>query len=88
MVPVIERPVMMKQYDFTLAMSANISEAVVKEMITSIVEKQTGKAIKSMDAVVVDGKFNGYTVVFDTLKKTQSFKSSKQFVVDNFGADE
>ena len=79
---------MIKQYDFELAMSATISEAVTKEMVASIVEKQTGRIIKSMTAVYEDGKFNGYTVMFDANTKVQSFKPSTQFIVNNFGAEE
>ena len=36
-------------YNFDLAVSANISEKVVKEMITAIVEEQTGKKVATID---------------------------------------
>lgn len=78
----------MKQYDFELAMGATISELVVKEMVASVVEKQTGKKIKSIDAVYTDGKFNGYTATFYTDIKPQRFKPSKEFIVENYGAEE
>jgi hypothetical protein len=36
-------------YNFEFAVSAQISERVVKEMVTKVVEEQTGKKVSSID---------------------------------------
>lgn len=36
-------------YNFEFAVSAQISEKVVKEMVTKVVEEQTGKKVSSID---------------------------------------
>ena len=44
---------MMKQYNFDIAMSANVSESVVQDMVTAIVEKQTGRQVKALKPIIV-----------------------------------
>ena len=39
----------MNGYNFDLAMSAKISEKVVKEMITKVVEEQTGRKVANIE---------------------------------------
>lgn len=79
----------MKHYNFELAMSATISDQVVQEMVASVVEKQTGKKIKSINAIHNDSVFAGYSVIFCADgAKPQSFKPSKDFIIETFGAEE
>lgn len=64
-------------YDFKYAMSATVSPQVVEEMITRIVEEQTGKKVKSIKIELrtkptgfgmtetIEPVFNGYTVNFE-----------------------
>ena len=64
-------------YDFKYAMSATVSPQVVEEMITRIVEEQTGKKVKSIKLEMqntltgyglserTETVFNGYTVNFE-----------------------
>lgn len=87
--PVIGQYVMMmKQYNFELAMSAIISDQVAKEMVASIVEKQVGKKIKSIDMLYDENKFSGYSITFynDGIRP-QAFKPSTEFIVETYGAD-
>jgi hypothetical protein len=81
---------MIKQYNFELAMGATISESVVQEMVTSIVEKQTGKKVKSIELMYDESKFSGYSVTFytDTAPPQKSFKPSREFIAETYGADE
>lgn len=81
---------MIKQYNFELAMGATISESVVQEMVTSVVEKQTGKRVKSIELVYDGSKFSGYSVTFyaDTVPPPKSFKPSKEFIPETFGENE
>lgn len=39
----------MNEYNFDFAMSAKISEKVVKEMITKVVEEQTGRKVANIE---------------------------------------
>jgi hypothetical protein len=55
-------------YNFKIAMNANISSAVVEEMIRAAVEAQTGKKIATVEIQMDDNKFNGYTVYFEEAK--------------------
>jgi hypothetical protein len=57
-------------YNFKIAMNANISSAVVEEMIRAAVEAQTGKKIATVEIQMDDNKFNGYTVYFEEAKPT------------------
>lgn len=78
----------MKHYNFELAMSAVISDQVVQEMVASVVEKQTGKKVKNINAIYNDSVFAGYSVTFHAAgAKPQSFKPSKDFIVETFGAE-
>ena len=60
----------MNGYNFEFAVSAKISEKVVKEMITKVVEEQTGKKVSKVEMnmrSVTKGQFRDeYTeTVFD-----------------------
>jgi predicted sugar kinase len=81
---VIEKNVMMKQYNFDIAMSANVSESVVQDMVTAIVEKQTGRQVKSIETNHNNGLFAGFTVIFDAHNKVRPFVPTKEFVVQNW----
>jgi hypothetical protein len=74
-----------KHYDFEIAMGATISDSIVKEMVVSVVEKQVGKKIKSIDMLYDENKFSGYSITFynDNIKP-KSFIPSKEFVVQNW----
>lgn len=70
----------MNGYNFDFAVSAKISEQVVKEMITKIVEEQTGKKVVSVKVEVRtittgygygerdETVFDGVTVYFEGAK--------------------
>lgn len=74
-----------KNYDFEIAMGATISDSIVKEMVVSMVEKQVGKKIKSIDMLYNENKFAGYNVTFynDGIRP-QSFTPSKEFIPQNW----
>jgi hypothetical protein len=79
----------MKQYNFELAMGATISEAVVQEIVTSVVEKQTGKKVKTIELTNDGARFTGYSVTFYTdVIVPKSFKPSKEFIPETFGETE
>ena len=68
----------MSNYNFDFAMTAKISPAVVKEMITKMVEEQTGKKVASIEFEVTSRSvgymrdehletfFDGVTVYFQS----------------------
>lgn len=70
----------MNGYNFDFAVSAKISEQVVKEMITKVVEEQTGKKVSKIDMNMrsvtkgwqrdeyTETVFDGVTVYFEGVK--------------------
>ena len=70
----------MQGYNFDFAMSAKISPPVIKEMITKIVEEQTGKKVARIEFETrsvskgsfrdeyTETVFDGVTVYFETVK--------------------
>lgn len=73
----------MNGYNFDFAVSATISEKVVKEMITKVVEEQTGKKVSKIEMKMrsvskgsfrdeyTETVFDGCTVTFDQGNATQ-----------------
>lgn len=70
----------MNGYNFDFAVSAKISEQVVKEMITKVVEEQTGKKVSKVEMNMrsvtkgwqrdeyTETVFDGVTVYFEQAK--------------------
>lgn len=67
----------MNGYKFDFAVSAKISEQVIKEMITKVVEEQTGKKVSKVDLElktvtkgyrdeITETVFDGATVYFES----------------------
>ena len=81
-------------YNFEFAVSAQISEKVVKEMITRVVEEQTGKKVSNIDmkfrtvtrgigpAETDERVFDGCSVQFENEKSTPTSKSEIKFKKD------
>jgi len=81
-------------YNFELAVSAQISEKVVKEMITRIVEEQTGKKVSNIDmkfrtvtrgigpAETSERVFDGCAVQFANEQPTQPLNADLKFKKD------
>jgi hypothetical protein len=79
---------MTKQFNIEIDMSASISEHMAKDMITIMVEKQTGKKVKHMEPVYVENQFKGYTIKFFHVDAPpRNFKPSTEFIANNFGVD-
>ena len=74
----------MNGYNFDFAVSAKISEQVVKEMITKVVEEQTGKKVSKIEMNMrsvtkgwqrdeyTETVFDGVTVYFESTKASNS----------------
>jgi hypothetical protein len=83
----------MNGYNFDFAVSAKISEQVVKEMISKVVEEQTGKKVSKIEMNMrsvtkgfqrdeyTETVFDGVTVYFENEK---SKPGSKTFAKDSF----
>lgn len=74
-------------YSFNISVSAEISPAVVQEIVTRAIEEQTGKKVASITEKSDQGKgsetvFGGYYVTFkeDTKSTTKVLQKSKGFV--------
>ena len=75
----------MNHYNFDFAVSAKISEKVVKEMITKVVEEQTGKKVSKIEMNMrsvskgsfrdeyTETVFDGVTVYFDSGTTKESY---------------
>ena len=73
----------MNGYNFDFAVSAKISEQVVKEMITKVVEEQTGKKVSKIEMNMrsvtkgwqrdeyTETVFDGVTVYFEGQKNVE-----------------
>ena len=84
----------MNGYNFDFAVSAKITEKVVKEMITKVVEEQTGKKVariemnmRSVSKVAMRDEytetvFDGVTVFFENEKSM--IKGNKVFTQDSY----
>ena len=83
-------------YNFEFAVSAQISTKVAIEMITKVVEEQTGKKVASVDPKVravskgigpsefTENIFDGFTVHFQNEKTAQSTTSNREFKPDKY----
>lgn len=81
-------------YNFEFAVSAQISEKVVKEMVAKVVEEQTGKKVSSIEmkmrtvskgigpSETTERVFDGCTVFFVNEKSTTGV--DKSFKVDSY----
>ncbi len=76
-------------HKFDIEMTANITSEVAMNMIVAAVELQTGKQVSDIRVKYDGTKFDGFQVALDpgTLHR-KSFKPSKEFIVQNFGAEE
>ena len=81
---------MKHDFKIDIEMTADIDSQVAMNMIVEVVEKQTGKKVISITPSIEGGDFfNGFHVVFDPNSTTRkAFKPSKEFIVNNFGAEE
>ena len=79
-------------HKFDIEMTANISDDVVRHMVVAAVEKQTGRQVTDIRTKYDGTKFDGYQVTLDpgtvATPKKHSFKPSKEFIVETFGAEE
>lgn len=76
----------MNRYDFDFAVSAKISEKVVLEMITRVVEEQTGKKVSKIEINMgsvtkgwqmhetTETVFKGVTVYFEGQKNVETYQ--------------
>ena len=83
-------------YNFEFAVSAQISTKVAIEMITKVVEEQTGKKVASVEPKVrsvskgygpgefTETVFDGFTVNFQNEKTAQSTTSNRDFKPDRY----
>jgi hypothetical protein len=53
-------------YNFELAASAEVSADVVKEMVCNLVQEQTGKRIVDVKVSVIEGRFEGFKLIFES----------------------
>ena len=53
-------------YNFELAASAEVTADVVKEMVCNLVQEQTGKRIVDVKVSVIEGKFEGFKLIFES----------------------
>lgn len=84
----------MNGYNFDFAVSAKISEKVVREMLTKVVEEQTGKKVSKIELNMrsvtkgfqrdeyTETVFDGVTVYFENEKVLGN--GSKVFTQDTF----
>ena len=80
---------MKHDFKIDIEMTANISNNVSINMIKEVVENQTGKKVHKITPTYEAGNFNGFHVVFDPSSNTKkSFKPSKEFIVETYGATE
>jgi hypothetical protein len=76
------------KFNIDIAMTATLNETVAMQIITDAVEKETGKKVSNILINYNGTKFDGFQVIFDPHAKKQSFKPSKEFIVNHFGANE
>ncbi len=76
-------------HKFDIEMTANISSEVAMNMIVAAVELQTGKQVSDISVKYDGTKFDGFHVTLNpgTIHR-KAFKPSKEFIVENFGAEE
>jgi hypothetical protein len=74
-------------YNFEIAMSALLSEQVVREMIVKEVEAQTGKRVTEIAAQYNKGEFTGFQIFFAPENKLHRPVSSKEFIKMTFDGE-
>jgi hypothetical protein len=82
---------MKHKFDIDISMTATISREVSIQMLTDAIEKETGKKVADIriEYEVNGSAFKGLHVTFDPNSNTKkSFKPSKQFIVEHYGAEE
>jgi hypothetical protein len=77
-------------FDIDVTMTATINSTVAMQMIIDAVERQTGQKVADIFPKYDGTMLDAFHIVFDphTTIKRKSFKPSKEFVVENFGAEE
>ena len=78
------------KFDIDVAMTATIDSKIVIDIITDVVEKQTGKKVSDIYPKYNGSVLESFHVVFDPQSsiKKHAFKPSKEFIVENFGAED
>jgi len=80
---------MKHDFNIDIEMSSTISNDVAMDMIIEVVERQTGKQVSKITPTYEAGNLNGFHVTFDPNSNTKkSFKPSKEFIVERYGAEE
>jgi hypothetical protein len=86
---------MQHKFNIDIAMTATIDGALAMKILTDAVEKETGKKVSEIRINYNDdgSVFRGFHIVFDPhstvgIAKKQSFKPTKEFIVNHFGAEE
>ena len=81
---------MQHKFQIDVQMTATIDGALAMKIISDVVEKETGKKVSEVRINYNDdSQFRGFHVTFDphsTIKK-QSFKPTKEFIVEHYGAE-
>ena len=76
---------MHKNYDIDIEITASIGTITVTNIVVAAVEKQTGRQVQDIRIKYDGDKFAGFDIVFDSkIKVPTNFKSTKEFIVNNF----
>ena len=79
---------MHKKVNIDIHMTATVDKDAAVKLLADAVEKQTGKKVNDVKITYEDNAFSGFTIIFDPILPRQSFKPSKEFIVNHFGAEE
>lgn len=74
-------------YNFEIAMSALLSDQVVREMVIKEVQDQTGKRVTDIVARYDKGEFTGFQVFFAPETRIRKPVSSKEFIKMKFDGE-
>lgn len=77
-------------YNFNIEMSASIGDTVAMDMVIAAVETQTSKKVLNIQPMYDGTRFNGFQITFDPKfpQKVVQLTSTKEFIVEHFGAKE
>jgi hypothetical protein len=84
---------MTHKFQIDISMTATVSGSMAMQMLADAIEKETGKKVSDVKVNYEDGAvFKGFHVTFDpntpATKNRASFKPSKEFIVETFGAED
>ncbi len=69
---------------FELNISAMIEPNAALEIIKNVAENQTGRKVAEIKPLVVEGKFNGFSVAFERELVSEPSNSKKGFILTRF----